>query len=423
MYKPLLIPWLLLLFFRANSQQVHTLEALLAAANNHVPTAQQLPLIEAANRAALAQLKANYLPQATLNGQATWQSEVTSLPIQLPNFEAPTLSKDQYRFTLDLVQPIWDGGQTARQSDLQSAQSKVEQQRVEVDRYALREQLIQLYCAALLAQKQAQSVAATQKDIANRRARIQEQVNNGTAIPANVLSFDARLLELEQLEEEALARRASALDGLALLSGNTLSPTDSLVPPAPANTDSPGDNQRPELTLFGLQQASAKAQENVINTRNMPRVNAIATLGYARPGLNFLSNEFQPYAILGVNFKWNLAGFYNGIPQKEKQQLQIQSERISLQREQFVLLNNVKSAQYARDIERIRKTLDRDNAIVRLREQVSATAATQLENGVLTPSEYLTETTNATAALINKHVHEIQLLQAQLMLAFVNGKI
>ena len=404
----------------AQSQQIHTLDAVLSAAKEHVPTGRQLPLIAAANDAALAQLRSNYFPQASLNGQATWQSDVTSFPIMLPNIEVPSISKDQYRVTLEVLQPIWDGGQTARLGDVQTAQSKVEAQKIAVEQHAIREQVIQLYCAALLSKKQADALVATQNDIRTRRARIQEQVNNGTAIPAHVLAFDARLLELEQMQEEAMSRRNSALDGLALLSGLTIAAKDSLVVP-PTATIPTFASQRPELTLFGLQQASAAAQEKTIQTRLLPRVNAIATLGYGRPGLNFLSNEFQPYAIFGVNFKWNLSGFYNRAPHKERQQLQIQSERIALQREQFLLMNSLKNNQQQREIERLTKVQERDMAIVRLRDQVANTAAVQMENGVLTPSEYLIETTNATAARINAQLHEIQRLQAELLLV-INGE-
>lgn len=412
----------LLLSNMGYSQTIQTLESCLTAADNHLPLAQQQPLIEAAHRAALAQLRSNYLPQASLNGQATWQSDVTSLPINLPNFEVPTISKDQYRVTLDVVQPIWDGGQTAQQGNIQTALTKVEQQRVLVDRYTAREQTMQLYCVALLSQKQLQALAESQKDIRGRREKMQEQVNNGTAIAANVLTFDARLLELEQMQDDANARLQSALDGLSLLTGLSISNKDILQLPSIKNTTT-SPNERPELTLFGLQQASTVAQAAAVKTKLMPKFNAIATVGYARPGLNFLSNEFAPYAILGVNFKWNLSGFYNGTPDKERQQLRIQSDRVSIQREQFLLQNSIKNTQQQRDIERLAKVLERDKGIVNLREQIAATAAIQLENGVLTSSEYLMETTNATNAKINTVIHEIQLLQAQLTQSFINGSL
>jgi hypothetical protein len=400
----------------AAGQTVHQLDALLKAASEHVPTAAQKPLIEKANQLALAQLRANYLPQVNLNGQATWQSEVTGLPIQVPGVEIQELSKDQYRFTLDVLQPIWDGGQTDRQGDVQRANAAVETQRIAVEQYGVQEQVIQLYCAALLAERQARSVEAIRKETKSKRDRTDEQVRNGTAIPAHVFAFDARLLEMDQQREDARTRRLASIEGLALLTGVAIVETDSL---AAQGTTSPTLSERPELTLFKLQQASAAAQEKVLSTRNMPRINAIATLGYGRPGLNVLSNEFAPYAILGANFKWNLSGFYNGVTDKEQQQLRILQDRIRHQSQQFSLMNQLKANQQQRDIERLEKALARDKDILTLREKVAATAAIQLENGTLTPSDYLTELTQVANARINTDLHAVQLLQAQLLKAWL----
>ncbi len=51
-----------------NAQKTVDMAALIEAASRHMPTSAQQPLIEEANRLALAQLRANYLPQTSLNG-------------------------------------------------------------------------------------------------------------------------------------------------------------------------------------------------------------------------------------------------------------------------------------------------------------------------------------------------------------------
>jgi hypothetical protein len=45
-----------------------------------------------------------------LNAQATYQSDVTSLPISLPNVTVNPPNKDQYRATVDVNQLIYNGG-------------------------------------------------------------------------------------------------------------------------------------------------------------------------------------------------------------------------------------------------------------------------------------------------------------------------
>jgi outer membrane protein TolC len=414
----------LLLANHANSQTQRSLEECLAASDAHLPLACQQEFISAANQLAQSNLRRNKLPQASLNGQATWQTDVTELPIQIPipGFEVPTISQDQYRLTLDLVHSLWDGGQNNGLIALQEAQTQAELQRAKVDLYAAHEQTIQFYCAALLAQTQYQTIQAAKNDMAARKKRMEEQLANGTAIPAQVALFEARLLELEQQQDETLARKSAAFDALRLLTGLAFTAQDSLVLPPTARTTDQG-NARPELQLFQLQQQSMLTQEQLAKAKLMPRINAIATFGYARPGLNFLSNDFSPYAILGINFKWNLHPLYTGTSKREKQQYRIQSERIALQKEQFLLQTDLKDKQQERDIERLAQLVQKDKRIIALRESIAATASIQLDNGVLTPSEYLSETTNVTTAKLTMQLHDIQLVQAYLIRQFVQGKL
>ena len=121
-----------------SGQTKRSLEECLAASDAHLPLARQNDLISAANQLAQTNLRRNKLPQASLNGQAIWQSDVTELPIKIPvpGFEVPSISQYQYRMTLDLAHAIWDGGQNNGLIAFQEAQTGTELQRAKVDLYA-----------------------------------------------------------------------------------------------------------------------------------------------------------------------------------------------------------------------------------------------------------------------------------------------
>jgi hypothetical protein len=58
------------------------------------------------------------VPQINIVGQATYQNEVTELPIKLPNISVDPLSKDQYKVYADISQTIYDGGNIKNQKKL-----------------------------------------------------------------------------------------------------------------------------------------------------------------------------------------------------------------------------------------------------------------------------------------------------------------
>lgn len=55
----------------------------------------------------------------------------------------------------------------------------------------------------------------------------------------------------------------------------------------------------------------------------------------------------------------------------------------------------------------------KDRDIIALRENILKTADSQLSNGVITPSEFLTEFNNLFQAKINQELHEIDLQMAK----------
>ena len=80
------------------SQSLVSLNDLYSALEKNHPLVE---LKKVSNAIALDQNKINKetnLPQASLNGQATWQSDVTQIPIKFPGIDIPTPPKDQYRF-------------------------------------------------------------------------------------------------------------------------------------------------------------------------------------------------------------------------------------------------------------------------------------------------------------------------------------
>ncbi len=137
-------------FRRAFAQERFPLDSAWAAARRHYPLLRQQKATDRATALQLRNIRTGYLPQAELNGKATYQSDVVSLPIKLPNVIVPSIPKDQYNLTVDVKQLIYDGGATAGQRNLALARQQADRQKVEVDLHQLRQQVTQIYFNALI---------------------------------------------------------------------------------------------------------------------------------------------------------------------------------------------------------------------------------------------------------------------------------
>lgn len=70
----------------------------------------------------------------------------------------------------------------------------------------------------------------------------------------------------------------------------------------------PTTQKHPEYMRFEYQKKPLQAMEKVVSTQNKPRVMAFAQLGYGRPELNFLSNDFEAYYQFWVKLNWRIWG-------------------------------------------------------------------------------------------------------------------
>lgn len=394
-----------------HTQSTLTLDECYRQAETHSPQAGQTRLIQEATELQLKLLNRNFMPQSRLNGQATWQSDVTSVPIKLPNFEISPPPKDQYKLTLDVTQSIWDGGTIQKQKAVAVANQLADQQKVTVDLYQLREQVSGLFFGALFAERQLKNFDILDKELRAKLAKTKASVQNGIAIRSNILALEARILEVEQMVLETQTRRTASLEALSLLTGANVDANTSLQLPTVATNSS--DINRPELKWFDAQKQTLSVSERLVKAKNLPKLSAFATGGYGRPGLNFLSTEFKTYFIGGVQLQIPLSHLYTNSQAIEVQQLRVNQQRVEKQKENFLLATQVRMASQRQEVSRLQALVESDRKLIDIRSTIRKAAESQLENGIITASDYLTELDNEDSARQNLILHEVQLLQAQ----------
>lgn len=414
--------WLFLLFSSNLWAQPPGLEQCLEAASKHQPAAQQLPLIQSVQSLANAQLSRNYWPQLQVNAQATWQSEVTALPLQLPGIQVEGLSKDQYKVQAELSQTIWDGGLTSKLKSLQNSQSQSDQSKLIADLYPVKQQVLQAYMAVLLAQQQSQVLDNNLIDIERQLLKLEEWRKAGTAIPAQLAQLQVRKLEVQQLVDELTIRKSTAIQVLQLLTGLDINTGGSFPIPAKVLLND-SKVMRPELAAISAQQQVFLNQEHLSEVKAMPKIIAFANVGYGRPGLNFLDNNFRPYTIAGIQLKWNPGSWWQGTQKLEQQQWKVQSQKLQEQKSQFEWSTRIQLENQMAEIKRLEALLAKDQQIIEQRQHIARTAEEQWKQGIISTSDLLSETIAATNARLNFELHQIQQLQAEHQYLFIQGKL
>src|SRR6185295_10561373 len=97
---------LLVVGVQAQDNNQLTLQQAYDLARENYPAIKQKDLVRQTANLTIENLSKGFLPQLTISGQATYQSDVTSVPISIPGIKIDEPSKDQYKIQAELTQLV-----------------------------------------------------------------------------------------------------------------------------------------------------------------------------------------------------------------------------------------------------------------------------------------------------------------------------
>jgi outer membrane protein TolC len=397
-----------------------TLDFCQKKALENYPLIKQKDLLNKASEIKLFNIGKTYLPQLSLNGQATYQSAVTEIPIHIPGIEIASLYKDMYKATFDITQVIYDGGLTSKQKKLEEISLKSDLQDVETELYKIKDKVNTIYFNIVALQENKKLLLLLNADIKSKLKKIESCVDYGTLLESNanvlkaeIIKIDEQVIELESGIESGFKMLGDYVN-LDLPEETQLKLPDTLL----NNTDY--DNARPELKAFDLKKEELDISKSLLDVKLMPKVAAFGQVGYGRPGLNMLSNTFDPFYLVGVKASWTIWDWSQS--KNEKQLLDIKSDVITTQKDAFSQAVKILLEKNISDIQKYKDLLVKDKEVIALREKIVTAFASQLENGVITSTEYLTELNAKAQAEVNMEYHKILLSKAQVDYLTTKGK-
>ena len=404
MKRNLLILFLTAGLFQAATAQF-TMDALQEKARQNYPQIRQYDLISKSAEFNLSNASKANLPQVSLSGRATYQSDAINIsqgPISIHQ------SKDQYQVVAEVNQVLWDGGViSARKKSIQT-NAELEKQKLEVDLYALRDRVNQLFFGMLLLHEQQVQADILQTELQTNLEKIKACMKNGVANQSDVDALSVELLNVNQRQIELKAAEASYREMLSALTGEKMDVHTVFIKPLNAIPGEVQTIKRPELGFFDAQLHVLDNQTQLEQTAIMPKFGLFLQGGYGRPGLNMLATGFAPFYIGGIRFSWNINSFYTR--KNNLDNILLNKEMVNVAKETFLFNNNLKINQQNTEIDKMRDLLRTDDDILQLRTNIKKACSAKVDNGVSTVTDLLREINAESLARQQKALHEIQLL-------------
>jgi outer membrane protein TolC len=382
------------------------------------PVTRQKEYFEDSYGNKIRNIKSNWYPSVALGGQGTYQSDVTE--ISVPGMDLPSQPHDQYKIFLELNQSIYDGGNSRAQRRIESNNFDIELQQVEVELSSLKRRITGIYFSALLLDKQHQLLRLMLDEMKDKLDVIESGIKNGILLPSDRSILQAEIIKIKQKILDAELSRSSMIKSLSELTGLPLSQFTYL--------ELPGDNfiyeskrSRPEYRMYELQKKNMDISSRLMETGRRPRVFAFSQAGYGKPGLNMLNDEFDKYYLIGLGFTWNFLDW--GDTKRKEKILDSQKNIIDTRVEVFEKNLSIQLENEIANIRKYENFAELDSIMVELRAEIKESSFSQLQNGIITSTDFLTELNAEMQARIQMETHIILLQQSLFNYLTLKGEI
>ncbi len=376
------------------------------------PLSHQVELIDQAAEAHRKSLLLAYVPQLSLGGKATYQSDVTSLDLDLSSFgfEIPKPRRDQYALYGQVNQIVWDGGATGARGRIVQAESRVGISQVKEQLEGVHEQVEKLYFALLLMDERLKRHGLLEQTLTRQLARVEACVSSGVANGTDVQRVEIQIHRAKQgrIEMETARKQLASSLGqlLALdLTGRTLQ-----MPDLPKQAARLNLTQHPSMVLVKERVTVVDEQLEALKSKLYPQAFIFFQSGWGNPALNMLKDAFEWYYLVGLKVEWNFGSFYDYAEQQRTLKLRKDIEQLS----QEAILRKLTSEQTAHqsDASRYESLLAEDEAMIAMHSSIVKNLETRVELGTASTTELLDAIDEQQQAEQLRVEHRVQQLEA-----------
>ncbi len=413
----LVITLLLLASTKLFAQEI-TLKECWDWAKEYYPKAKDRQVLLENSNMRIDNLQAMWYPKLNLNGQATWQNDVTWFPNPAIKAGTPP-NNDQYKATIDINQTLYDGGLTSARKKIEKTNSATEMITLDIELYNIQKNVSDIFILNQILEAQENQIRLNMENIKARIKEMESAVEAGSILKSELNVLNVELLKLEQKSFDITEGKSSTIRTLALLTGKPLNPDSTKLTILETNLLN-NENKRLEFQLFEQQKQTLELQSKLTSKNRMPQLTAFAQGGYGNPGLNMLKVSFEPIVYVGVKLSWNIWDWNQTSRQKR---ISLSSRQlIDDQKALFEQTQNTNIERSKSQITKLEKSLSLDDEIVKLRKEVTVSSKSKLQNGTLRASDYIDDLNKESLAELEQKIRQIQLDQARIELMQILGQ-
>ena len=353
-------------------------------ARDNYPAIRQYRMIEQSRDFTLDNVMKVWLPQVSISAGAYGFTDILKSDKKMEQ-AGMDMNNFMANASVMIKQSVYDGGQIAARKKVVWAESQVQKQQLDVSMYAINEQVDQLFFGILLLDEQLKQNALLKKDLATSEQTIRSMMIGGIANQTDLDAILVERLKAEQQNESLLASRQSYLRMLGVFVGKDLAAAAETLE-KPAQRYVRANVNRPELKYYASQNLLLDAQRKQLNTQLRPTV-GIFGMGMVHSKMSDMLNNGMMMA--GVSVSWNIGALYTR--KNDIRKIEVQRQINDSQREVFLFNNRLQNEEADGAIASLKRQIEKDEEIVRLRENIRGKSDRKVELGTKSVNELVSD--------------------------------
>ncbi len=384
-------------------------------AHDNYPAIRQRDIIQQSKDFSIANISKGWLPQISVSAGASAFTDIID-----SDSRAAQMGVDMKNYMLNaavtIQQNIYDGGKMRAKRLAEEARSESDAAQLEVSLYEVNERVEQLFFGILLADEKSQINALVLTDLSTAEKTIVSMIKGGLADNGDLEAIQVERLKIEQQQESLTTARAAYLEMLGIFIGRELDNTTVLEKPATSETQSDYHCARPELRYFSAQQKMLDSQTQQLNSLLRPTLKFIGA-GIVHSDVTPLVNNNM--LVGSIQFSWSIGALYTR--KNDLRQIHLKQLTVDSQRETFLFNTRLQTSNVNGTIASLKKQMDHDSEIVRLRESIMQRTNRKVEAGTESVNELVRNINAVALARQQMALHEIELLQETYRLKNINN--
>ncbi len=414
--KKLLLSMMAVLGVVCGAAQGLTLEDCRRLARDNYPAIKQYGLVAATKDYDMSNAGKGWLPKVSLQAGAYGFTDIVNAESAVGKMGMTGMENYVVGGSVTVQQTVYDGGRTAASRQTIAAKSAVEATQTDVLLYNIKVRTEEVFFGLLLIDEQLKQNDLLQNDLQVSIKTVEGMMRGGIANQTDLDALQVELLRARQQHDACEASRSAYLRMLGTLIGKELDGSTAIERPSlPAGNGGDG-SLRPEMRLYASQDVLLDAQRRQLNAALLPTV-AFTGMGLLHTKVTDVVNTGM--LLGGLSVAWNIGALYTR--KNDLRKLYARRQQNDVQRQTFLFQNKLQRQETDGSVAALRKQLESDNEIVKLREGIRRMADRKVAAGTESVNELVRDINAVNMARSQRAMHEVQLLKALYTKRSLNG--